>query len=171
MQPTNTASGQNPFAGILASLGGGSSLGASPTGGTTQGPSAMPNPAGGSQGGANRMATQAQEDVTQKGVNPGGSKFLIGALQQMNNFITESTDPREITIARNIISILNSLIKMDQAKQQGVMSQQQSILGSGNPVTGRNLGLMGSTNMQQPYPMGASNASPSTGITSSGGAA
>lgn len=64
---------------------------------------------------------QAMQDPRQNpllpGANPGGSKFLVGAIQQLHGYIGESTDRNEIATARAIISLLTKLIDKDQQKQ------------------------------------------------------
>lgn len=59
-----------------------------------------------------------EEDQTQKGVNPGTSPYLLGAVQQLQKFIAESQDRDEIAIGRSIIQLLTRLIAQDQANQQ-----------------------------------------------------
>lgn len=51
------------------------------------------------------------------GANPGGSKFLVGAIQQLQGYIGESTERDEIAIARAVIRLLTKLIDKDQETQ------------------------------------------------------
>lgn len=54
---------------------------------------------------------------TAPGGNPGVSKHLLVAMGAMQKLITESTDIREIQIARMIVKLMNKLVEGDQEKQ------------------------------------------------------
>lgn len=57
------------------------------------------------------------QDQTVRGSNPGGSKFLLGALQQLQGYIGESQDRDEIAIARSLMQLITKLIDRDQTSQ------------------------------------------------------
>lgn len=117
---------QNPFEAIFAQ---GAGQGAEPQSG-----SAMPQMGGGlpPMGQADVEAQESQamgqqpdpaEDDSQKGVNPGGTKFVLGAIQQLNNFITDATDRSDIATVRSVITLLTRLIQKDQERQSALQSQ------------------------------------------------
>jgi hypothetical protein len=121
---------QNPFEAIING-GQGQDMG----GGATGGPHMMPGgqPMGGDlppMGAADAESPaestapgEEVEDAGQKGVNPGGTKFVLGAIQQLNNFITDSTDRAEIATIRSVITLLTRLVQRDQERQN--MLQQK----------------------------------------------
>lgn len=114
---------QNPFEQILAQLkqqGGQTQL---PTGGgadaaAPQGGQLPPNITMGPDG-----QPQQVPDATQPGINPGTTKFLLSALQQLQQFIGAATDRDEIAVGRSIIMLLTKLINNDQTRQEEVTSQ------------------------------------------------
>lgn len=57
-----------------------------------------------------------EDDQLQKGAGAGSSKFLLGAAQQLQGYIAESTERDEIAIARSILQLLTKLIDRDQQK-------------------------------------------------------
>jgi len=99
-QPT-----ENPFAGMMAAMrrsqsqqapqgaGGGMPM----QGQAPQGPEVPP-----------------EDNQFMRGQGAGNSQFLIGAVQQLQKYITNSTDPTEIQIARNIVMLLNKLVEKEQ---------------------------------------------------------
>lgn len=50
----------------------------------------------------------------ERGANPGNTKFLINAVQSLENYIKDSTSRDEIATARGIITLLSRLIAKDQ---------------------------------------------------------
>lgn len=62
-------------------------------------------------------------DQTQRGQNPGISKYITQAMSAMQNMIAESTDPQEIAAIRMVISILNRLQERDQSAQMQMLGQ------------------------------------------------
>lgn len=78
----------------------------------TQGGQPAPQEAG--QGAMQPM--DPKQDQFQRGSNPGGSKFLLGAVQQLQNYIAESTERDEIAIARSVVQLLTKLIAKEQQK-------------------------------------------------------
>lgn len=97
----------NPFQGILASLGNQSAQNA-----PQQNTQLQSKPAG------NQMPEE--DNQLMKGKGAGNSQFLLGAVQQIQRYITNSTDPTEIQVARNIVLLLNRLIEKEQ---QSMMSK------------------------------------------------
>lgn len=99
---------ENPFAQFAQGLGGGS---AAPQ------PSPMvqeKNAAiGAAQGVENAMAANPQ---LESGTNPGNSQSLLRASQALENYIKDATDPAEIKMARNIITLITRLINADQMR-------------------------------------------------------
>lgn len=79
------------------------------------------------------------------GANPGGSKFLVGAIQQLQGYIGESTERDEIAIARSLIQLLTKLVSKDQQRladkiagdnqsaQAPTMPQMPGGMGGGQP--------------------------------------
>lgn len=63
------------------------------------------------------MMQDPKQNQLAPGANPGTTKFLIGAVQQLQGYIAESTDRDEIAIARSIIQLLTKLVDKDQASQ------------------------------------------------------
>lgn len=62
-------------------------------------------------------------DQTQRGQNPGISKYITQAMGAMQNMIAESTDPQELAAIRMVISILGRLMERDQQAQGNQLSQ------------------------------------------------
>jgi hypothetical protein len=125
---------QNPFAEILAQL---KQQGGQPQLPTAGGADAATAPQGGQQLPPNMTIGpdgQPQEvpDATQPGVNPGTTKFLLGALQQLQQFIGAASDRDEIAVARSVIMLLTKLISSDQEKQGQVTDQMH-----GQPQAGQ----------------------------------
>jgi hypothetical protein len=60
------------------------------------------------------------------GANPGGSKFLLGAIQQIQGYIAESTERDEIAIGRSIIQLLTRLVDKDQKKMAEKIAQDNT---------------------------------------------
>lgn len=127
--------GQNPFLQLLQKLQsqGPQAPGQNPPGmamashmGTPAGGS--PVGAGGPMGAPGGMPGQEVQDATLPGQNPGVSKNLMSAMQQLHGAITVMTDPQEIQMIRSIIVLLNQLIQRDQqvqAQQTGQGQPQQ----------------------------------------------
>lgn len=104
---------KNPFEGLGdlgAILGGAAGGGGQPP---QQGP-AMP-PQGMVQGmtGNGKPVPVA----TERGQNPGISRYATQALSSVQNMLAESTDPQEIAMIRAVVSMLTKLIQQDQDKQ------------------------------------------------------
>ena len=66
------------------------------------------------------------QSSTAPGGNPGVSKHLLVAMQAMQKLITESTDIREIQIARMIVKLMNKLVEGDQEKQSQTEQSQSA---------------------------------------------
>jgi hypothetical protein len=107
---------ENPFASILQQLQGGGGgmppMDAGPMMATQ--PAAPQGPKIGPDG-------KPLPDVTQRGQNPGTSKFVVQAMQAMQGALAEATDPQEIQMLRQILSMLVKVVDEDQ-KRQGVPS-------------------------------------------------
>lgn len=123
---------QNPFANILAQLQGGGQGGGMPDPGammatksaTSQGPKIGPD-------------GKPLPDVTQRGQNPGTSKFVISAMQAMQGALAEATDPQEIQMLRQILQTLVKIVDMDQKRQGGGSAPTSDV----NPA--QLMGMMG----------------------------
>lgn len=50
------------------------------------------------------------------GSNPSPSRFLSGAIKQLENYLKESTDKDEVATARSVIVLLTRLISKDQER-------------------------------------------------------
>jgi hypothetical protein len=131
----NPQAGQNPYLELLNKLQSGGSQ--APGAGGNPGIEALMQhtansaggPPGGAPGGQASALAQAQgaggmapqqpeiEDAAIPGKNPGISKNLLGAMNQLHGAITQMTDPQEIRMIRSIIVLLNHLIQQDQEVQ------------------------------------------------------
>lgn len=135
--------GQNPFAEILSRFT--QSQGGNPIANGQAGPMAQEQMAAAQQQSAMQGAAQGaefdpatgmpmEEDQTQKGVATGTSKYLIGAIGQLQQYIAQATDRDEIATARSIISLLSRLIDKDQQTEGTKLQQQpQPGMGAGMP--------------------------------------
>lgn len=56
------------------------------------------------------------------GANPGNSKYLLGAIQQIQGFIANSTERDEIAIGRSLIQLLTRLVSKDQEKMNAQLT-------------------------------------------------
>lgn len=127
---------QNPFESILAQMKAPQQNGL-PQGGMPQGQMPQQGSAAQqamSQGMGQEMAQP--QDVTQPGVNPGGTKQLLSALQMLHQFIGQATDPTDIAAVRGLIQILTRLVARDQEKQMREMGQAPQGGMSSGPVMG-----------------------------------
>lgn len=124
---------QNPFAALLAQAQGGGQPQPQPgaeQGGFQQVPQGMEEAA--AMGGV--MAPE--DDQLQKGGGAGASKFLLGAAQQLQGYISESTERDEIAIARSILQLLTKLIDRDQEAMTARLESQQAPQAGGQPDMG-----------------------------------
>lgn len=98
----------NPFEGILRGGQQGEMPGGASQGGQPQDPE------------AEMKRLQEMQDPKRnqllQGANPGQSKYLLGAIQQIQGFIAESTERDEIAIGRSIIQLLTRLVAKDQKR-------------------------------------------------------
>lgn len=106
---------QNPFSSVLSGLGQ-----------QSQQPQQAPVP---QQQMPTDQQPQQEDNQLEKGKISGTSQYLLSALQSLHKFITESTDPREITMGRSIISLMSKMIDMDQKKQIDKMNEQKAAMG------------------------------------------
>ena len=113
MQGMMQGGDENPFAKILEQFQGGQGGG---TPGMDAGPMMATNPA---QPPAPKIGPDGKPlpDVTQRGQNPGTSKFVIQAMNSMQGALAEATDPQEIQMLRQILTLLVKVVDMDQNKQ------------------------------------------------------
>lgn len=115
----------NPFESILASLKGGQPQGQpSPSQGPQQAPTAPQSALQGAQGQMPNVLDPKANQLN-PGANPGMSKYLTGAVAQLQNFIAESTNKDEIMTARGIISLLSRLIQDEQTKKSEELTQPE----------------------------------------------
>jgi len=61
-------------------------------------------------------------EALQPGKTGDSTKFLIGSIQQLHNFIAQNTEPRTISTVRQIIGLLTKLIDEDQAQAAQVLT-------------------------------------------------
>lgn len=86
----------------------------------------------------------ADQDASFPGSNPGITKNLLGASQQLHQAIAQLTDPDEIRVVRTILMLLTNLIQRDQMLQNGntgkfnPQSSPQQGGGAGPGLTGPN---------------------------------
>lgn len=120
----------NPFEDVLSRLGQGGQSPQQPPQGEGGSPP-MPQggqPMGGSpmmQGGMN---TKMPKNQLNEGEDTGGSPYLLSALQALQRFITGSSDPQTIAIARNISMLITRLIERDQQGQTERLPQDAQTL-------------------------------------------
>lgn len=114
---------QNPFASILSQLQGGGMGGGLMA---DAGPMMAAKPATPS---APKIGPDGKPlpDVTQRGQNPGTSKFVIQAMSAMQGALAEATDPQEIQMLRQVLALLVKVVDEDQKRQ-----------GTGQGMTGMN---------------------------------
>lgn len=77
-----------------------------------------------------------QEDQTMKGQGVGATKFLLGAAQQLQGYIAESTERDEIMTARSILLLLTKLINRDQEVQTQKLEQTPAQVSPMGPEAG-----------------------------------
>lgn len=65
------------------------------------------------------QAMSQEKNQLMKGENPGSTKYLMGAVQSLEKFITESDDKESLMLARGIVSAISRLIAKDQEKYMG----------------------------------------------------
>ena len=96
---------QNPFEAILAQGGG-------------QMPSQQPQ---------QPMAPEEMENMPEE-LQPGktgdNTKPLLGAIQNLHNYIGMTTDPGDIRLVRNLISALTQLVARDQKRMEQMAAEQ-----------------------------------------------
>jgi hypothetical protein len=124
MQPSDPSSGfnpdQNPFEALIAAGAKGQSA-----------PPQMPDPSQGGQAPATPPTPQVGpdgmplNDATQPGKTGDSTRPLLGAISQLHQFIAMSTDPQEIQMIRQVVSMLTNLIQKDQQRSSQMMQQQQ----------------------------------------------
>lgn len=116
--PEMPGGGENPFEAILQQFQGGKGGGGMPT--MDAGPMMATNPAPS----APKVGPDGKPlpDVTQRGQNPGTSKFVIQAMSAMQGALAEATDPQEIQMLRQILTLLVKVVDMDQSKQGAGMT-------------------------------------------------
>lgn len=116
---------QNPFASILQrASGGSSSMAAGPSQGQAQGQEVPPQTQTpmGAQGQTNPQELPPEQEQLMRGKNPSNSKFLITAIQSLENYVQGSEDKDEIATARSVISLLTRLIdRNQQSMSSGLM--------------------------------------------------
>ncbi len=107
----------NPFAGILSSLG--------------QRQQPQPQQAPQSQMPQRPMPQNGgmEDDDNQlmKGKGAGTTPLLMGAIQSLQKYVTTSTDPDEIRMARSIITLISKLITRDQGKMSERLNQDMEM--------------------------------------------
>ena len=107
---------QNPFADILASAQGTPGVNRNPAG-----PQAEEMPVGGPEGTPQPGMEQAPPNPQiEEGVNPDPSQAILGAMQQMEKFITQSTNPESIKRARALIHMMSQMV----SEAQNELSEQ-----------------------------------------------
>lgn len=112
--PTGGLSAGNPFAGLIK--------GFKPSG-QESAPSQVSQAPQPQQATAQGTPADMEENPLAKGTVTGTTKPLLSALQGLHAYISESQDPVEIRIARNIISLLSQLIQRDQEQQTATLPE------------------------------------------------
>jgi len=139
-QPGGAGEGANPFEDILAQFG--AQQQQAPEGATQPTPEAMAAMGGGQPGGGPEVGGmgggqqaiqktqqidpqtgQPIEDQTQKGTLTGTSKFLVGAIQQLQGYLQASDDRDDIATGRSVITLLTRLIDKDQQSETSKLQQ------------------------------------------------
>lgn len=100
---------QSPMAGMMAQMGGASGGQPSPQGGMPQTPKVGPD------------GMPMQPDALMPGKTGDNSRPLLGAISQLHQFIAGSTDPQEIAMIRQMVSMLTSLVQRDQSRSTQMM--------------------------------------------------
>ncbi len=116
---------QNPFSDVLSGMGGsqpGQQMGGQMPPMMPQGQTQQPQPQGGGAEGTPGTANMPEDQLV-RGSNPGNTRFLLGAVQQLENFVKQSTDRNEILTVRGIITLLSQLISNDQKNMAGKLQQ------------------------------------------------
>lgn len=126
----------NPFEQILGGLGAGVQGGGKPPvdpsammgilGGSGQAPQAPQGPVG-PQG---AMQTPEMAGMMPEALQPGktgdGAKALLGAIQNLHNYLAYSTDGKEINMIRQLISMLTQLVARDQTRAAQSLEENQA---------------------------------------------
>lgn len=96
-------------------------------------PAQAPQP----QGGASPMPMKVgpdgqpmQPDALQPGKTGDNSRPLLGAISQLHQFIAGSTNPEEIQMIRQVVSMLTNMVQQDQTRSTQMMQEQ---MGGGQP--------------------------------------
>ncbi len=135
-QPQQPGAQQNPFLAFLAkqqAQGAQSPNQNMPA--SAQAASGMSIPGGAPVGAAPAGAQEPDiDDAAMPGQNPGVSKNLLGALNQLHGAITIMTDPQEIRMVRSIIVLLTQLVQRDQEVQNTRTGQATGGQPGGQPA-------------------------------------
>lgn len=111
MEPNTQAPGfnpdQNPFAEIMNQGGG-----MMPQGQPMMAPQGAPSPMGGPA--APGVAPEDPNNPLVQGQTGDGAKSLVSAIQALHNYIGFSTNPQQINLIRNIITMITKLVDNDQ---------------------------------------------------------
>lgn len=119
---------QNPFADLMESKASpASAMGQQQMGALMSAPQAgapqagMPQAQGGQSGQPMEMPMGMQ--ALQAGKTGDSTKPLLGAIAQLHGYIAAITDPEEIQMVRQIVSLLTNLIQRDQERSGQEMMQ------------------------------------------------
>lgn len=64
-----------------------------------------------------------------RGQNPDNSQNIMGAIQSLQKFVAESTDPNEVATIRSVIALLSRLIEQNQENLASRVGTDQKNLG------------------------------------------
>lgn len=113
---------QNPFAQILAQMG--------PMGGQGASQPAPQQPAPRQQQipGSTQQQTMMEQipEQLQPGKEGTGSKFLLGAIQNIQGYISMATDPQKIRMLRQLINVFVSLLAQEQESAMSELGDAES---------------------------------------------
>lgn len=123
---------QNPFAGIMQQ--------SSPMAGMGGGQQAPQGPQQAVPGSTQQQtAQQAGPKQLMEGQEGTGSKFLLGAIQNLQGYIQMSTDPRKISMLRQLITVFVNLLAQEQQEaQQELQGMPEGQEGEGMGMGGYN---------------------------------
>lgn len=128
-QPSQQGGGnfdQNPFADLMESKASpASAMGQQQMGALMSAPQAgMPQAQGGQPGQPGQpMEMPMGMQALQAGKTGDSTKPLLGAIAQLHGYIAAITDPEEIQMVRQIVSLLTNLIQRDQERSSQEMMQ------------------------------------------------
>lgn len=115
----------NPFAQIIGGEAGGSMPSPSQSM-PAQSPPSMPAMSQSQQGMSKEGMQEEVQEQTQldKGVSGGATKYLMGAVNQIERFLAESTDKEDLMMGRAIVTAISKLMSKDQERLSEELQMQ-----------------------------------------------